>query len=84
MPPWIRVPLGLGVMVIGYLIVKKTEVVFGWFGTNDFAEKTFGEGGSRFFYKLIGIFIVFIGMMIATNVISDMLTSIAKLLTNRR
>lgn len=82
MSPLIRIPLGLFVMAIGFLIVKKTEKVYEWFGQIPFAEDKFGTGGSRFFYKLIGILTVFIGIFIATNVISDILESVACTLTH--
>ncbi|MBI5793737.1 hypothetical protein HZA87_01445 [Candidatus Uhrbacteria bacterium] len=77
MSPLFRVPLGLIIMVIGFLIVWKTEKFFTWFGEIPFAEKTFGAGGSRFFYKLIGVLVAFIGIFVATNIISDILGSLA-------
>ncbi len=79
---FLRIPLGLAVMVVGYLMVRKTEVVVSWFGRVPFAEDKFGTGGSYFFYKLLGIAFVFIGAAIATNVISSWLGSIACLLTH--
>lgn len=69
-------------MIIGFYMVKKTDVLLEWFGEVPFAEAKFGPGGTRFFYKLLGVFVTFIGIFIATNVISDVLTSIAKLLTH--
>jgi hypothetical protein len=84
MPVFLRVPLGLAVMVIGFLIVWKTERVFEWFGTNDFAEKKLGPGQSRFFYKLVGTGVAFLGMFIATNVISDIFSSFANIFVPRR
>jgi len=82
MSPFIRIPLGLAVMAIGFLMVKKTDVVLSWFGRVPFAEDKFGSGGSRFFYKLLGIFVSFIGIFIATNVISGILEDLAGLLTH--
>lgn len=82
MSPFLRVLLGLFVMIVGYFMVAKSEKVFEWFGQNEFAEKYLGYGGSRFFYKLIGILVVFIGIFIATNIISDILGGTAKILTN--
>ena len=38
--------------------------------------------GSRFFYKLLGIAITFIGIFVATNVISGILEDLAGLLTH--
>lgn len=81
---FVRIPLGLIVMVVGYLMVSKSEKVFEWFGQNEFAEKYLGYGGSRFFYKLIGILVVFAGIFIATNVMSDILGSTAHILTNTK
>ena len=83
MSVFLRVLLGIIVMFVGFLIVAKTEKVYSMFGSNDFAEKTFGYGGSRFFYKLIGVLAVFIGIFIATNIISDILTSLAMLLSHK-
>ncbi len=68
-------------MVVGFFIVKKTEVVLSWFGTIPFAEEKVGIGSSRFVYKVIGMLTVFLGIFIATNVISDTLQSLAEILT---
>lgn len=82
MSVFIRVPLGLAIMVVGFLIVKKTNVVISWFGRVPFAEDKFGEGGSYFFYKLLGVLISFLGIFIATNIVNDMLGDVACLLTH--
>ncbi|MCR4314061.1 MAG: hypothetical protein NUV84_02345 [Candidatus Uhrbacteria bacterium] len=82
MSPFIRIPLGLVIMVVGFFMVKKTDVVLSWFGQVPFAEDKFGSGGSRFFYKLLGIAITFIGMFVATNIISGILEDLARLLTH--
>ena len=73
----VRILIGLAVMIIGFLIVKYSEKCLEWFGTIDFAEDKLG--GSRFGYKLIGIITVFIGIFIATNLISDILGGFASL-----
>ncbi len=82
MLPLFRIPLGIIVMLIGFWMVLKTEKVLSWFGEVPFAEEKFGPGGSRFFYKLLGVLVTFIGIFIATNVISDILESTARVLTN--
>lgn len=82
MSPLFRIPLGLIIMFVGFAIVLKTETVYEWFGEIPFAEEKMGMGGSRLFYKLIGVLVVLIGMAVATNVISDMLRSLACLLTS--
>jgi hypothetical protein len=82
MSPFIRIPLGIAVMFVGFLMVKKTDVVLSWFGPVPFAEEKFGAGGSRFFYKLLGVGFSFLGIFIATNVISGILEDVAGILTH--
>lgn len=81
MSPFSRVLLGLFVMVVGFYMVAKTGKFISWFGRIPFAEKKFGDGGSYFFYKLLGTATVFIGIFIATNIISDILGDLACVLT---
>lgn len=75
----LRIVLGIGIMGVGFFIVWKTEWFYKWTGPIDFAERKFGYGGTRFFLKLMGILVAFIGVFTATNIISDILTSFAKL-----
>ena len=82
MSPFIRIPLGLVVMVIGFFMVAKTAKFMEWFGRIPFAEDKFGQGGSYFFYKLLGTLIVFLGIFISTNIISDILGDLAGILTH--
>ncbi len=79
---FLRVPLGLIVMTIGFFMVSKSGVFIKWFGRIPFAEDKFGAGGTYFFYKLLGILFVFIGAGIATNVVTSWLESLACLLTH--
>ncbi len=69
-------------MIVGFLMVKKTNVVLSWFGRVPFAEDKFGQGGSYFFYKLLGTIIVFIGIFISTNIISDILEDLACIISH--
>jgi len=82
MSPFIRIPLGIVIMIVGFLMVKKTNVVLSWFGRVPFAEDKFGQGGSYFFYKLLGTIIVFIGIFISTNIISDILEDLACIISH--
>ena len=79
MSPVVRIPLGLVVSAIGFLLVWKTEPVFNWTGAIDFAEQKLGTGQTRLFIKLVGLGVAFLGMLIAANIISDILTSFASL-----
>ena len=77
MPVYIRVPLGIVVMIVGFLIVARTNKIIEWFGRVDWAEEKLGGGGTYTFYKLLGTLIVFIGIFISTNIISDILAGFA-------
>jgi|GEM_PF-157178 hypothetical protein len=51
-----------------YAFIWKTESILGIFGRLPFFEKYLGaEGGTRLGYKLIGIVIIFIGLLLAFN-----------------
>lgn len=57
-------------MITGVLMVIKSESVLKIFGRIAFFEKHLGtEGGSRLGYKIIGLILFFLGLMIATNLI---------------
>jgi hypothetical protein len=57
-------------IIVGALIVIKAEGVLNTFGRMEFFEKYLGtEGGSRLGYKLIGIFVCFIGALVMTDMI---------------
>lgn len=64
---FLRIVIGLIVAAIGCYMVLRTETILGFFGTVDWAEQKLGGGGTRLFYKLLGIVIVFVGFMVATN-----------------
>jgi hypothetical protein len=66
--------LGLVIAAVGALITIKSEAMLEMFGRVEFFERHLGtEGGTRLGYKLLGIAVFFIGVMIATNVIGDFL-----------
>jgi len=60
--------IGIVMMVVGALMVIKSESLLNAFGRIAFFERFLGtEGGSRLGYKLIGILIIFFGLLAATN-----------------
>lgn len=77
MSPVFRIVLGIVVALVGFLMAWKTVRILEWFGRNEWAEQTFGSGGSWTFYKLLGVSLVFVGALISTNVVSDILESFA-------
>ena len=66
--------VGLVILIIGAFIVIKSEAMLNAFGRIEFFERQLGsEGGSRLGYKLVGLLVIFIGMLIMTNMIGGFL-----------
>ncbi len=63
----IRILVGLALAAVGFFFVWKTEDVLGFFGSIDWADQHLGGGGSRLMYKLIGIAVILVGFVVATN-----------------
>ena len=72
----LRILLGLFVIAVGFLMVWKTVGFQDFFGANAWAERKMGPGGTNTFYKLLGVGVAFLGMLIATNLISGVLEGI--------
>lgn len=59
---------------VGFLLVWKTEWLVQNFGHIDWAEQHLGsDGGTRLFWKLIGILIILIGFGTLTGIFQDIL-----------
>lgn len=72
-----RIFVGSIFVVIGALMVIKSEWLLENFGSISWAEEHLGaEGGSRLMYKLIGIAIILIGFMLITNLLGGIILSI--------
>lgn len=67
MNPILRILIGVAILGVGVFMVIRTRHVLGFFGPIDWAERKLGGGGSNLFYKLIGIFFCFIGMIVTFN-----------------
>jgi uncharacterized membrane protein YuzA (DUF378 family) len=51
---------------VGFVFVWKTDKVYNLLGYVPFAER-YLSGGSRFFYKLVGLAAIFVGAMVVAN-----------------
>lgn len=72
-----RIIFGLIIVVVGTIIVLKSEWIYQNVGPIPWAEAHLHtEGGSRVLYKIIGIVVVVIGFMIITNLMSKLLTAV--------
>ena len=55
-------------MVLGVVLIMKTEWFVNNFGSNAWAEAKLGtSGGTRLMYKLSGLLIIFFGLLVVTN-----------------
>jgi len=69
---------GMLITFIGGSIVFKTEWILQNFGSIQWADEHLGfEGGSRLFYKLIGVFVCFMGILVAFGLFKGFFVSTA-------
>jgi len=65
---------GFIIIIVGAMVVIKSEWLLNNFGRIAFFESHLGsEGGSRLGYKLIGLLVIFIGLLVMTNLIGGFL-----------
>lgn len=63
-----RIIGGIIVIAIGSMVIIKTEKILEVAGRNAWAETKFGSwGGTRAMWKMIGLIVVFVGLLITTN-----------------
>ncbi|MFA6423728.1 MAG: hypothetical protein WCV83_00245 [Candidatus Magasanikbacteria bacterium] len=66
--------IGIICVIVGSLLVLKTEWFHENFGTIGWAEEHLGtSGGSRLLYKLLGLVAIFIGFLLVTNMFQGFL-----------
>ena len=62
-----RILIGIVLVIIGFVIVWKTRKFIEAFGPIAWADAKLGGGGTSLMYKTIGILLIFIGFMYATD-----------------
>jgi hypothetical protein len=66
--------IGILCVLVGILMILKTEWIIQNFGTSAWAEEKLGtSGGSRLLYKFIGLLGIFIGFLLITNMFEGFL-----------
>ncbi len=77
-----RYVIGIILVLVGIVMILKTEWLIENFGSSAWAEDKMGtSGGSRLLYKLIGVILIFFGFLFITNMISGFLVgTVGKLL----
>ncbi len=68
--------LGLLGVAVGVFLVIKTEWMVNNFGSIAWAEKYLGGGGTRTFYKLLGIIIIIISFLALTGLLGKVVLAI--------
>lgn len=76
--------IGLAITAFGVGMAWKTEYALELLGRNAWAEKTFGGGGSRLFYKLIAIGICILGIIVMTDLWEQLVGGLIQSLFGRR
>ena len=71
----LNIIFGSIIMVLGFLMVWKSEWLLNNFGRMGWFDEHLGtEGGSRLGYKLIGLALIFIGFMVFANLFGSFIT----------
>ncbi|MDA3840578.1 MAG: hypothetical protein PF572_05830 [Patescibacteria group bacterium] len=74
--------LGVILLIVGALIVIKSETMLEAFGRVDFFERNLStSGGSRLGYKLLGIIVAILGMMAISGLLGGFMEWITTPLT---
>lgn len=69
----LQILIGVVIAAIGVFFVIKTPVILDFFGGVEWAERHLG--GSRLFYKLLGIVFILLGLIVATDMWNSLLNS---------
>ena len=76
----LRILIGVGICVVGYLLAAKTQWWLDILGPVAWAERTFASGGSRTFYKLLGTLIIVIGFIVITDLFDSIVGGLANMI----
>ncbi|MFH2136632.1 MAG: hypothetical protein ABII19_03335 [Patescibacteria group bacterium] len=72
-----RIIVGIIGIVVGSIMVIRSEWLLSFFGRINWAEIHLGsEGGTRVLYKLLGLLTIIISLMIMTGMIEGLLMAI--------
>jgi hypothetical protein len=64
---FLRILIGLLILGGGAFMVIRTSFFLNFFGHMEWAERKLGGGGSHLLYKVLGIVLCIVGIMVATN-----------------
>lgn len=78
-----KILIGLFITALGVSLSFKTQWYMRILGRLPFAEKYMGGGGTRLFYKLLGVLVAIIGLMVTTDLMDNFLEWLIGGLFNR-
>ena len=80
-----QVIIGIIGVIVGTMMVMKSEWLLSVFGRISWAEIHLGtSGGTRVFFKLLGILTIFVSLLVMTGLIEGVLLSIFEPLFGKR
>ena len=68
--------IGILVMVVGALLVIKTEWFIENFGRSEWAEQKLGNGGTHLFYKLLAVTGIILALLGMTGALGEIIIGI--------
>ena len=72
-----NIVIGILIIVVGCLLVIKSEWFVQNFGTSNWAEEHLGSsGGTRLMYKFIGVAFIILAMMGMTGMLGEVIISV--------
>ena len=72
-----QIIIGIVGIIVGTMMVAKSEWLLSAFGRVNWAEPHLGtEGGTRIFYKLLGLITIFVSLLIMTGMVEGVLIAI--------
>jgi len=69
----VRILIGLIVMAVGFFVVYRPKYFLDFLGNQAWVEKIFSVNDQELAYKIIGLIVIFVGVLIATDLIYDLL-----------
>jgi len=70
---FVRILIGLIVIVVGFLMVYRPRYFLDFLGNQAWVEKIFSVNDQELAYKIIGLVVIFVGILISTNLIYNLL-----------
>lgn len=79
-----RYVISILMIALGALITIKSEKLYESLGPSEWAEQKLGAGGSRLFYKLVGIVVIFLAFFYMSGILQSIGSAILGRLFNIR